>query len=141
MNHWLVKSEPGTYSWDNLVADKRTDWTGVRNFQASSNMKAMKKGDRAFFYHSGDEQAVVGTAEIAKEYYPDHTDETGKFGMVDVQAGRAREDAGHAGRHQGRAEAEAPAAGQAVAAVGGADRRAVLEADLRHGRHQAMRQG
>jgi predicted RNA-binding protein with PUA-like domain len=86
MNYWLVKSEPGTYSWDNLVADKRTDWTGVRNFQASNNMKAMKKGDRVFFYHSGGEPAVVGIAEVVKEYYPDPTDKEGRFGMVDLAA-------------------------------------------------------
>jgi predicted RNA-binding protein with PUA-like domain len=86
MSYWLVKSEPGTYSWDNLVADKRTDWTGVRNFQASNNMKAMKKGDRVFFYHSGGEPAVVGIAEVVKEYYPDPTDKAGRFGMVDLAA-------------------------------------------------------
>ena len=86
MAYWLLKSEPSSYSWAQMTKDGRTFWSGVRNFQASSNMKAMKKGDRAFFYHSGDDKAVVGTVEIAKEYYPDHTDETGKFGMVDVQA-------------------------------------------------------
>jgi predicted RNA-binding protein with PUA-like domain len=88
MAYWLLKSEPSSYSWTQMVKDGRTFWSGVRNFQASSNMKTMKKGDRAFFYHSGDDKAVVGTVEIAKEYYPDHTDETGKFGMVDVQAGQ-----------------------------------------------------
>jgi predicted RNA-binding protein with PUA-like domain len=72
-----------------MVKDGRTFWSGVRNYQASNNMKAMKKGDHAFFYHSGDDKAVVGTTEIVKEYYPDHTDETGKFGMVDVKAGTA----------------------------------------------------
>jgi predicted RNA-binding protein with PUA-like domain len=87
MAYWLVKSEPSSYSWEQMVKDGRTFWSGVRNFQASSNLKAMKAGDRAFFYHSGEQKAVVGTVEIAKEYYPDHTDETGKFGMVDVKAG------------------------------------------------------
>jgi predicted RNA-binding protein with PUA-like domain len=86
MNHWLVKSEPGVYSWDNLVADKRTSWNGVRNFQASKNMKGMKKGDRVLFYHSGEGPSVVGVCEVAKEYYPDPTDKTGRFGMVDVAA-------------------------------------------------------
>jgi predicted RNA-binding protein with PUA-like domain len=86
MAYWLVKSEPSSYSWEQMVKDGRTFWSGVRNFQASSNLKAMKVGDRAFFYHSGEQKAVVGTVEIAKEYYPDHTDETGKFGMVDVKA-------------------------------------------------------
>jgi len=84
MAYWLVKSEPSSYSWEQLVKDRRTFWSGVRNFQASSNLKAMKNGDRAFFYHSGEDKAVVGIAEIVKEYYPDHTDESGKFGMVDV---------------------------------------------------------
>jgi predicted RNA-binding protein with PUA-like domain len=87
MAYWLVKSEPSSYSWEQMVKDGRTFWSGVRNFQASSNLKKMKTGDRAFFYHSGEQKAVVGTVEIAKEYYPDHTDETGKFGMVDVKAG------------------------------------------------------
>ena len=86
MNHWLVKSEPETYSWDNLVADKRTNWNGVRNFQAAANMKAMKMGDRVFFYHSGESRSIVGVAEVVKEYYPDPTDKEGRFGMVDLAA-------------------------------------------------------
>jgi predicted RNA-binding protein with PUA-like domain len=89
MAYWLVKSEPSTYSWAQMVKDGRTFWSGVRNHQAANNMKAMKKGDHAFFYHSGDDKAVVGTVEIVREYYPDSTDETGKFGMVDVKAGTA----------------------------------------------------
>jgi predicted RNA-binding protein with PUA-like domain len=89
MAYWLVKSEPSTYSWEQMVKDGRTFWSGVRNHQAANNMKAMKKGDRAFFYHSGDDKAVVGTVEIVKEYYPDNTDATGKFGMVDAKAGTA----------------------------------------------------
>jgi predicted RNA-binding protein with PUA-like domain len=84
MNHWLMKSEPDTYGWKTLVADKRTNWDGVRNPQATNNLKAMKKGDRAFFYHSGEERAVVGVCEIVKEYYPDPRDKSGRFGMVDV---------------------------------------------------------
>ena len=87
MAYWLLKSEPSSYSWQQMLKDGRTFWSGVRNFQASSNMKAMKTGDRAFFYHSGDDKAIVGTVEVVKEYYPDHTDETGKFGMVDMKAG------------------------------------------------------
>ena len=89
MAYWLVKSEPSTYSWAQMVKDGRTFWSGVRNHQAANNMKAMKKGDHAFFYHSGDDKAVVGTVEIVREYYPDSTDDTGKFGMVDVKAGTA----------------------------------------------------
>jgi predicted RNA-binding protein with PUA-like domain len=85
MAYWLVKSEPFKYSWDQLVADGRTFWNGVRNYQASNNLKAMKRGDRAFFYHSNEGLAVVGIVEVVKEYYPDHTDESGRFGMVDVK--------------------------------------------------------
>ena len=85
MAYWLMKSEPGTYSWDQLVKDKRTNWNGVRNHVAAGNMKAMKKGDRVFFYHSGEGKEIVGIAEVVKEYYPDSTDETGKFGMVDIK--------------------------------------------------------
>lgn len=88
MNYWLMKTEPGTFSWDDqLKASNQTEpWNGVRNHQASNNMKAMKIGDRAFFYHSVNEKAIVGIVEVVKEYYPDPTDETGKFGMVDVKA-------------------------------------------------------
>ena len=74
MNYWLVKTEPGTYSWDDLVRDKKTVWDGVRNFQARNNIKAMKKGDAVFIYHSGEDKAVIGTAKIAKEAYPDPKD-------------------------------------------------------------------
>jgi predicted RNA-binding protein with PUA-like domain len=85
MQYWLMKSEPSAYSWDQLVKDGKTFWSGVRNYQASNNLKAMKKGDHAFFYHSNEGLAVVGICEIVKEYYPDHTDKDGKFGMVDVK--------------------------------------------------------
>lgn len=74
MNHWLVKTEPETYSWDNLVTDKKGVWDGVRNFQARSNMKAMQKGDLVFIYHTGDEKAVIGIAKVAKEHYPEPKD-------------------------------------------------------------------
>jgi predicted RNA-binding protein with PUA-like domain len=74
MNHWLLKTEPGTYSWDDLVRDKRTGWDGVRNFQARNNLKAMKKGDLAFLYHSGDEKSIIGIAKVTKEGYPDPND-------------------------------------------------------------------
>ncbi|HWA48196.1 MAG TPA: EVE domain-containing protein [Dongiaceae bacterium] len=85
MNYWLMKSEPSVYGWDNLVKDKRTSWSGVRNYQASNNLKAMKVGDRAFFYHSNEGLAVVGIMEIVKPYYPDPSDKTQRFGMVDVK--------------------------------------------------------
>ena len=84
MAYWLLKTEPSAYSWDQLVKDKRTNWSGVRNFQAAANLKAMKKGDRAFFYHSGEGKEIVGVAEIMKEAYPDTTDKSGRFVMVDV---------------------------------------------------------
>lgn len=86
MAHWLVKSEPGAWSWDDQMRDGTTFWSGVRNYQASNNLKAMKKGDRCFFYHSVNEKQIVGVVEVVKEYYPDHTDESGRFGMVDVKA-------------------------------------------------------
>jgi predicted RNA-binding protein with PUA-like domain len=88
MAYWLLKSEPSSWSWDQQVAAgaKGTFWSGVRNHTAKGHLKAMKRGDQAFFYHSGDDKAVVGIVEVIKEYYPDHTDETGKFGMVDVKA-------------------------------------------------------
>lgn len=84
MNYWLLKSEPGTYSWDDLVKDKRTQWDGVRNYQARNNMKEMKKGDLALFYHSVNEKAVVGIAEIVKEHYPDPTIDDERWVAVDV---------------------------------------------------------
>jgi predicted RNA-binding protein with PUA-like domain len=86
MAHWLLKSEPSAYSWAQLVKDKRTSWTGVRNAQASINLKAMKAGDRCFFYHSGEGKEIVGIAEIVKAAYPDPTDKAGKAVTVDVKA-------------------------------------------------------
>jgi predicted RNA-binding protein with PUA-like domain len=86
MAYWLVKSEPFKYSWDRMVADGVTHWNGVRNYQASNNLKAMRLGDRAFFYHSNEGLEIVGVVEVAREYYPDPSDETGRFGMVDVRA-------------------------------------------------------
>ncbi|HEY3402281.1 MAG TPA: EVE domain-containing protein [Ohtaekwangia sp.] len=74
MNYWLVKTEPETYSWDDLVRDKKTTWDGVRNFQARSNIKAMKKGDVVFIYHTGEVKAIIGTAKVAKEHFPDPAD-------------------------------------------------------------------
>jgi predicted RNA-binding protein with PUA-like domain len=72
-SYWIVKQEPSAYSWDDFVADRRTAWTGVRNFQARNNLKAMSKGDRVFFYHSVTEKRIVGIAEVAREAYPDPT--------------------------------------------------------------------
>lgn len=88
MAYWLFKSEPGTWSWDDQKkrGAKGEHWDGVRNYQASNNMKAMKVGDLGFFYHSVNEKQIVGIVRVIKEYYPDHTDASGRFGMVDVEA-------------------------------------------------------
>ena len=88
MAYWLMKSEPGNWSWDDQVKDGVAEWDGVRNYQAANNMKAMKVGDLCFFYHSVKEKTVVGIVEVVKEYYPDPTDKSGRFGMVDVKAVR-----------------------------------------------------
>lgn len=86
MNFWLLKSEPSAWSWGDQVRKGVTHWNGVRNHQAAANLKAMKRGDRAFFYHSNEGKEIVGIVEIVREAYPDPTDETGKFVMVDVKA-------------------------------------------------------
>lgn len=89
MAYWLVKSEPNVWSWDNHVKKKVECWHGVRNYQARNNMRTMKLGDEAFFYHSNIGKEIVGIVKVVKEYYPDHTDETGKFDMVDFKAVQA----------------------------------------------------
>ena len=88
MSYWLLKTEPDTYSWDMQVkrGAKGEPWTGVRNFTARSHLKEMKKGDRAFFYHTGEEKQVVGIVEVVRESYPDATDPKGVFVAVDVKA-------------------------------------------------------
>ena len=85
MRTWLLKSEPFKYSWDQLVRDRRTHWDGVRNHQAANNLKAMRVGDRAFFYHSNEGLAIVGIIEVVKEAYLDPSDPEGRFVMVDVR--------------------------------------------------------
>lgn len=89
MAYWLVKSEPFVWSWDQQVKKGIEGWNGVRNYQAANNLRAMKKGDEAFFYHSNEGKEIVGIVTIARESYPDPTDEKGKFVMVDVKADRA----------------------------------------------------
>ncbi len=88
MNYWLFKSEPSSWSWnDQLKAGKKGEgWDGVRNYQAANNMKNMKVGDFGFFYHSVTEKSIVGVVEVIKEYHPDPTDKTNRFGMVRVRA-------------------------------------------------------
>jgi len=83
--YWLVKTEPGSWSWDDQVKAGKTQWSGVRNNQAALNLKAMKRGDRCFFYHSVDEKRIVGIVEVVREYYPDPGDAAGRFVMVDVK--------------------------------------------------------
>jgi predicted RNA-binding protein with PUA-like domain len=87
--YWLVKSEPSAYSWVQMAKDKKTGWTGVRNHQAANNLKAMKAGDTCFFYHSNEGKEIVGIVKVTKTCHPDPTDETGKFGMVEVEAVKA----------------------------------------------------
>jgi predicted RNA-binding protein with PUA-like domain len=88
MAHWLIKSEPGEWSWhDQMKAGRKgTNWNGVRNHSAKQNLMAMRVGEQAFFYHSGEGKEIVGIVEIIKPYYPDPSDLSGKFGMVDVRA-------------------------------------------------------
>src|SRR3569832_39050 len=86
MAYWLMKSEPSVYGWKQLVAEKKTAWSGVRNYEARNNMQAMKKGDQVFFYHSNEGKEIVGIMEVVREFYPDPEDATGKFGLVDVKA-------------------------------------------------------
>ena len=84
MNYWLVKSEPNTYSWDDLVEKGRDHWDGVRNFKARNNIKQMKVGDLCLFYHSMSEKAIVGIAEVVKEYYQDPTTDDHRWYVMDV---------------------------------------------------------
>jgi predicted RNA-binding protein with PUA-like domain len=84
MNYWLIKSEPGTYSWDDFVKLGRDHWDGVRNYKARNNIKEMKVGDICLFYHSVKEKSVVGIAEVVKEYYPDPTTDDPRWYVMDV---------------------------------------------------------
>lgn len=88
MAYWLFKTEPGTWSWDDQMRKLPggEGWNGVRNHQAANNMRAMKVGDLGFFYHSVDERAIVGIVKVTREFHPDPTDKSGKFGMVEVTA-------------------------------------------------------
>jgi predicted RNA-binding protein with PUA-like domain len=88
MAYWLLKTEPSTWSWDDQVkkGGKGEMWSGIRNHQAKLNLMRMKKGERGFFYHSGEGKEIVGIVEVIREHYPDPTDQSGKFVMVDVKA-------------------------------------------------------
>ncbi|HEY1769327.1 MAG TPA: EVE domain-containing protein [Chthoniobacterales bacterium] len=85
-NYWLVKQEPESYSWTDFVRDGLTNWTGVRNFQARNNLRAMRKGDAVLYYHSVSEKAVVGIAEVTKEAFPDPTAKEGDWSAVELKA-------------------------------------------------------
>lgn len=89
MQRWLMKSEPANYAWQNLCDDGRCEWDGVRNYQAANNMKKMQIGDEVLFYHSITDKHIVGIAHVTKRYYPDPSDATGRFGMVDLAPVRA----------------------------------------------------
>jgi len=84
MNYWLVKSEPAAYAWPQFLKDGRTAWTGVRNFQARNNLRAMKNGDAVLFYHSVTGKEVIGLARVAREFYPDPTAKEGDWSCVDL---------------------------------------------------------
>ena len=86
MKYWLLKSEPDAWSWDNQVKEGASMWEGVRNYQARNNLKEMKKNDLCFFYHSVTEKSIVGIVKVVKEYYPDPTDKTDRFVVVDIKA-------------------------------------------------------
>jgi predicted RNA-binding protein with PUA-like domain len=92
-NHWLVKSEPDAYSWQALLRDKRTRWDGVRNFEARNNLRAMKKGDLVFYYHSGEGKEIVGIAKVVAEAYPDPTAKEGDWAAVDLAPDKSLEHA------------------------------------------------
>ena len=89
MAHWLIKSEPSKYSWDQFVKDKQTHWDGVRNYAARNNLKAMKKGDEVFFYHSNEGLEIVGIAKVAKEFYQDPTTDDPNWVVVDFKPSKA----------------------------------------------------
>jgi predicted RNA-binding protein with PUA-like domain len=84
MAYWLVKTEPEAWSWDQQVKNGRTNWDGVRNYQAANNLRAMRRGDLAFFYHSGEERRIVGVVKVGREHHPDPKDASGKFVMVEM---------------------------------------------------------
>ena len=89
MQHWLVKSEPEAYAWETLLREKKTNWTGVRNYAARNHLRAMRKGDQVLFYASVTTKAVLGVAEVIKEAFPDATAEEGDWSAVELKALRS----------------------------------------------------
>ena len=136
MAYWLVKSEPSAWSWDMQVAKgaKGEAWTGVRNFTARQNLVNMKKGDKAFFYHSNEGKEIVGIAEIIKEAYPDPDRQDRQIRLRRHQGRQAAAEAGDDGRHQGRQEIRRHGAGEIFAAVGAAGDGGRVEGGLQDGR-------
>ena len=136
MAHWLFKSEPDVFSFDDLTKKGAAgqEWDGVRNYQARNNMRAMQVGDRGFFYHSNKGKEIVGIVEVAKLAHPDSTDDSGRWECVDIRAVRAGAEALFAGRGQGRAAAERHGAGRQFPPFGAAGDRRGMGADLRTGR-------
>ena len=136
MAYWLFKTEADAWSWDEQKKKGAAgeEWTGVRNFQARGNMRKMKKGDRGFFYHTGDEKQVVGIVEVIKEAHPESKD--ADVGQRRPESRRRRAEAGDARRDQGRAEAEGDGAGQEFAPFGAAGQRRGVGARLQDGRRR-----
>src|SRR5262249_32622382 len=140
MAYWLLKTEPDVFSWDDQVkrGAKGEPWTGVRNFTARRYLKEMKKGERALFYHTGEEKQVVGIAEVIRESYHDPTDEQGGVARGGRQGGQAVPEPGHAGGGQSRAAAQGDGAGEISAAIGAAGDRAGVEDRVRPRRREGL---
>ena len=137
MAYWLLKTEPEEFSWDDQVqrGAKGEPWNGVRNFTARRHLKEMKKGDRFFFYHTGDQKQIVGIGEVIREHYPDPTAGTGEpWVAVTTGAVEPLPEAGDARRRQGRAEAERHDPGEVPPLVGAASHCRRVEAYLQDGR-------
>ena len=119
--NWLVREEPENYSYTTFLKDRTTVWAGVRNPVAQRHLREMKKGDRVFFYHTGKEKQIVGTATVAKTAYPDPNDKAGSLVVVELAAGKSVDAAGDARRDQGRQAVRRHAAGADCPTVGAAD--------------------
>ncbi len=138
MNYWLVKSEPESYSWDAFVKEKRAAWTGVRNFQARNNLRAMKRGDLVLFYHSVSEKQIVGIARVEKEAYADATAKEGDWSCVDLVPVKVAHQARHARSNQIRQGPGRNAAGEIVADFGHVAQRGAVQACAGAGGNEAL---